>query len=143
MADKWGRGLFKAGGVMLVLMGLVHSLSLFQKMAPANDAERQLLDLMTNYRFNLMGSMRSMQEFMHGLSISFTLGSLVMGAINLLLSRERSGLLKRIAIVDAIWLAALTVVSLHNFFVMPTAFIATAFVLFALAWWQLPGESTS
>ena len=62
MTDKWGRRFFKAGGVMLVIMGLVHSLSLFQKMVPANDTERQLIDLMTSYRFNLMGTMRSMME---------------------------------------------------------------------------------
>jgi hypothetical protein len=143
MTDKWGRRFFKAGGAMLVLMGLVHSLSLFQKMVPANDTERQLLDLMTNYRFNLMGSMRSMMEFMRGFSIAFSLASLVTGTIDLLLSRERSGLLKRVAMVNAIWLAALTAVSLHNFSAMPTAFIATAFLLFALAWWKLLAESTS
>jgi len=143
MTDKWGRRLFKAGGVLLVLMGLVHSLSLFQKMVPANDTERQLLDLITNYRFNLMGSMRSMMEFLRGLSISFSLASIVTGTVTLLLSRERSGLLKRVAIVNAVWLAALTAVSLHNFFAMPTAFIASAFLLFALAWWKLPVESAS
>ena len=54
-------------------MGLVHSLSLFGKPAPANDTERQLLDLMSNYKFNVMGSMRSMDNFLHGFSIAFML----------------------------------------------------------------------
>jgi len=63
MTDKWGRRLFKTGAVFLLLLGLVHSLSLFEKPVPANDTERQLLDLMSNYKFNLMGSARSMSDF--------------------------------------------------------------------------------
>jgi len=45
MNDKWGRRLFKIGAWALVLLALVHSLSLFRKPVPANDTERQLLDL--------------------------------------------------------------------------------------------------
>ena len=59
MTDKWGRRLFTTGAVVLLLLGLVHSLSLFEKPIPANDTERQLLDLMSNYKFNVMGSMRT------------------------------------------------------------------------------------
>jgi hypothetical protein len=61
---------------MLVLLGLVHLLSLFTKPAPTNDIERQLLDLMANYKFNLMGSSRSMADLMQGFSISFTVAAL-------------------------------------------------------------------
>jgi hypothetical protein len=75
MKDKWGRRLFTAGGVALLVLGAIHALSLFVKMVPANDTERQLLALMSSYKFNLMGSSRSMENLMRGFSISFMLGA--------------------------------------------------------------------
>src|ERR1039457_2070484 len=75
MTDKWGRRLFTTGSVLLLLLGLVHALSLFEKPVPANDTERQLFDLMSNYKFNVMGSMRSMDNFLRGFSISFMLAA--------------------------------------------------------------------
>ena len=143
MTDKWGRRLFKTGAVVLVLVGLVHSLSLFEKPVPANDTERQLLDLMANYKFNLMGSARSMADLMRGFSVSFMVAALGLGVLDLLLSRERPGLLKRVALINAIWLAAMTAVSLHYFFVVPTSFLAAALLIFALAWLKLPAEAPS
>lgn len=143
MTGKWGRRLFKAGAVLLILLGLVHSLSLIEKSVPANETERQLLDLMSSYKFNLMGSMRSMDNFLRGFSISFMLGVLAIGALDLLLARERSGLLKRVALIHVIWLAAMVAVSLRYFFAMPTAFLAAPLVIFALAWLKLPAEGTS
>ena len=141
MTDKWGRRLFTAGAVWLLLLGLVHSLSLFGKPAPANDTERQLLDLMSNYKFNVMGSMRSMDNFLRGFSISFMLAALVMGVLGLALCRERASLLKRVALINALWLAAMIAVSLHYFFVVPTAFLASALLIFALAWLTLPSPA--
>lgn len=140
MTDKWGRRLFTAGAVWLVLTGLVHSLSLFGNPTPANDTERQLLDLMSNYKMNVMGSMRSMDNFLHGFSISFMLTALVTGALSLVLVRERAGLLKRVALVNAIWLAAQTAVSVRYFFVVPVSFLSVALLIFAGAWFMLPSS---
>jgi hypothetical protein len=138
MVDKWGRRLFKAGGVVLLLAGLVHSLSLIKRPVPANDTERQLLDLMTNYKFNLMGSVRSMDDLFQGFSIAFMLAALGIGALDLLLWRERPSLLKRVALINTIWLALMTAVSLHYFFAAPTTFLAAALLIFALASLKLP-----
>ena len=143
MTDLWGRRLFKTGAALLVLIGLVHSLSLLEPMVPKNDTERQLLDLMTSYKFDLMGSVRSMSNLLRGFSIAFMLGALTLGALGLLLSRERAGLLKRVALVNAIWLAAMTAVSQHYFFVVPTSFLAATLLIFALAWLRLPAEEKS
>ncbi|MGA7753523.1 MAG: hypothetical protein WCB05_11850 [Candidatus Sulfotelmatobacter sp.] len=140
MTDKWGRRLFTAGAVLLLLLGLVHSLSLLEKPIPANDTERQLMDLMAHYRFNLMGSMRSMDNFLRGFSISFMLGVFCVGAIDLVLGRERAGLLRRVALVNAIWLAAMTAIGLRYFFAAPTSFLAIALLIFVGAWLMLPGE---
>jgi hypothetical protein len=141
MTDKWGRRLFISGAVALLIIGLVHSLSFFEKQVPANDTERQLLVLMANYRFNLLGSMRSMNNLLRGFSISFMLAALVMGAVDLVVCRERAALLKRVALVNAIWLAAMTAVSLRYFFLMPTSFLVVALLIFVLAWLKLPGST--
>jgi hypothetical protein len=141
--EKWGRRLFTGGAAWLIFMGLVHSLSLLGKQAPANETERQLLDLMVRYKFNVMGSMRSMDNFLRGFSISFMLAALVTGALALTLVGERAGLLKRIALVNTVWLAVMTAVGLRYFFIVPTSFISVALLLFVAAWLMLPGEGKS
>jgi hypothetical protein len=143
MKDKWGKRLFKTGAVVLVLAGLVHSISLFLPLLPANDTERQLIGLMTNYKFNLAGTSRSMSDLLQGFSVSFMLTMLGVGALDLLLLRERAGLLKRMALINAIWLAAMTADSLRYFFVVPTTFMAAGLLIFALAWLKLPAETAS
>src|SRR5215475_10494603 len=115
MTDKWGKRLFTAGAVVLILLGLVHSLSLINDLVPANETEKQLLALMADYKFDLMGSMRSMDNLFRGFSISFALASIVMGMLGLLLRRERAGLVKRVAFINLIWLAAMCAVSLRYF----------------------------
>ncbi len=140
MTEKWGRGLFTTGAVLLLLLALVHSLSFFEKPVPANETERQLFDLMSHYKFNVMGSMRSMDNFLRGFSISFMLGVLCLGAVDLTLCRERTGLLERVALINAIYLAAMTAVGLRYFFIFPNSFLAVALLIFVLAWLNLPGE---
>jgi len=73
MTDKWVRRRFKAGAVMLVLLGLAHSLSLFERPVPAT--EKELLELMAHYKFNIMGSSRSMDDLMYGFSVAFMLAA--------------------------------------------------------------------
>lgn len=127
-----------AGTVVLILLGLVHSMSLFEKMTPSNENERQLLSLMSNYRFDLMGSRRSMDELLRGFSIAFMVGVIGLGALDLALSRERPALVRRLALINTLWLAALAAVSLRYFFAAPTSFLVIALILFFLAWIKLP-----
>jgi len=135
--------LFKAGALWLLILGAVHSISLFIKQVPANDIERQILDLMTSYRFNLMGSVRSMSDLMRGFSVAFMLAPLAFGVLDLMLSRERAGLLKRAAVIQIIWLAALIVVALRCFFAVPLSFLVVALLIFALAWLKLPADASN
>ena len=122
----------------MLVLGAIHALSLFVKMVPANDTERQLLALMSSYKFNLMGSSRSMENLMRGFSISFMLGAWGLGALDLVLVRERLGLLKRVALVNVVWLAVMTAVSMTYFFAAPTFCLTVTLVIFGLAWVQLP-----
>jgi hypothetical protein len=138
MNDKLGRRLFRSGAVLLVILAAVHSTSLFVKQVPVNETEKQLLDLMSNYKFNLMGSMRSMSDLMRGFSTAFSLASLGFGVLDIAIWNERAKLLKKVALVNCLWLAAMLLVSLHYFFAAPTSFLTLALVIFVLAWWKLP-----
>jgi uncharacterized membrane protein len=129
--------LFKTGAVALVLLGLAHSLSFIENQVPANDTERQLFTLMANYKFDLMGSFRSADDLQRGFSISFMLAALGLGVLDLLLSGERVGLLKRLALFNAIWLAAMTAVSIRYFFAAPTSILAAVLLIFLAAWLKL------
>jgi hypothetical protein len=143
MTDKWGRRLFKAGAVALLLVGLVHSLSLLRDPVPANDTEKQLLGLMSSYKFNLLGSIRTMAGMLRGFSVSFMLAALGFGVFDLALCSERAGLLKRAALINILWLAAMTAISLHYFFIVPTSFLAATLLLIVAAWLKLPAEGTT
>jgi len=121
----------------------VHSLSLLRDPVPANDTERQLLGLMSSYKFNLLGSIRTMAGMLRGFSVSFMLAPLGFGLFDLVLSRERAGLLKRAALINVIWLTAMTAISLHYFFIVPTSFLGTTLLIFVLAWLKLPAEGTT
>jgi len=118
----------------------VHSLSLIESQVPANETEKQLFSLMSDYKFDLMGSMRSMDNLFRGFSISFMLAAIVMGVLDLFLRGERAGLLKRVALINLIWLAAMSAVSLRYFFAAPTSFLVVPLLLFVLAWIKLPAE---
>jgi hypothetical protein len=141
MNDKWGRQLFTAGAVLMVLLGLVHALSLIRAPVPANETERQLFHLMDTYRFNLMGSMRSMTDLFRGFSMAFTVASLGLGVLDLTLARERPALLKRVALVNIVWLAALVGIALKYFFAVPLTLQVVALLIFAAAWLKLPSAS--
>jgi hypothetical protein len=138
MNDVWGRRLFTAGTFLLLLIGLVHASSLFGAPTPANDTEKQLFSLMHDYHFNLMGSSRSMNDLMRGFSMSFMLAAFGFGIFDLVLRRERTDLLKAVALVNVLWLAAMMILSLRYFFAVPTSFLAITLILFALAWFKLP-----
>jgi len=143
MKDKWGRRLFIAGAVMLVVMAAVHSMSLFQKPMIRNESERQLTDLMTNYKFTVMGSVRTMNDFLRGFSISFGLATLGFAVLDFAVCRERTQLLKRVALCNVAWLVAMTGISWHYFFAAPASFLTFTLVIFVLAWAKLPATETS
>jgi hypothetical protein len=71
------------------------------------------------------------------------LAPLGFGLFDLVLSRERAGLLKRAALINVIWLTAMTAISLHYFFIVPTSFLGTTLLIFVLAWLKLPAEGTT
>jgi hypothetical protein len=127
---------------MLVLLSAVHSVSLFQKPKMRNASEKQLTELMANYRFTVMGSVRTMNDFLRGFSISFGLATLGFAVLDFAVCRERAQLLKRVSLCNVVWLAAMTGISWHYFFAAPTSFLSIALVVFLLASVKLPAAET-
>jgi len=125
-----------------LLIGAVHSLSFLETPKPTNETEKQLLTLMNDYHFNLMGSFRSMNDLMRGFSVSFMLAALAFGAFDFVVRRERTALLKRVALVNALWLAAMVAVGLRYFFAAPTSFLSVTLLAFILTWIKLPAETS-
>ena len=66
------------------LTAFFHSLSFFTSPVSANETEKQLIDLFTNYKQDLgMGFNRSMYDLFRGLSACFTLICILGGWVNL------------------------------------------------------------
>src|SRR5215469_2205862 len=141
MNDAWGRRFFIAGAILLLLIGVVHATSFFETPKPANQTEKQLLVLMHDYHFNLMGSSRSMDDLMRGFSMAFMLAVFAFGAFDLVIRRARTELLKRVALVNSLWLAAMVLLSLRYFFVAPTSFLVVTLLAFIAAWVKLPARA--
>lgn len=95
---------------------------------------------MAGYKMNLMGWMRTMAELMRGFSISFMVGILAIGVLDLTVSSERAALLKRVALVNVLWLAAMIAVAVRYFFIIPLSFLIACFLPFAIVWLALRTE---
>lgn len=82
----------KTAAVFQLLTAFIHSLSLFFRPPPNNETERQIFDLMQNYKFDFGGGFhRSMSDLTTGLSICFCLACLLGGLMNQYLLRKRIG----------------------------------------------------
>jgi len=76
-----------------ILTGLIHSLSFFSDRKASNETEGQLLDLMTNYKIDMgAGFMRSMNDILNSLSISFMLLFFFGGFLNWFLLKKHLAL---------------------------------------------------
>jgi hypothetical protein len=82
-----------------------------------------------------------MNDLLRGFSISFMLAALCFAGLDLVVRRERAGLLKRVALVNLLWLATMIAVSLRYFFIVPTSFLAVTLLAFILAWVKLPAST--
>ena len=81
----------KVASIVQFLTAGLHSLSLFAKPVPQNDTEKQLLDLMKNYKLDFGGGFHhSMSEVVIALSACFSLVCLFGGLINIYLLRKKT-----------------------------------------------------
>ncbi len=123
---------------MQFLTAFFHSLSFFAKQEGRNDTEKQLLDLLVNYKQDLgMGIHRSTFELFTGLSLCFTLICLLGGLINVYFLRQRlpqefwPGLLKiEVVVYGAVFLSMLVYTFLPPIVCTALIFLSAVFALY-------------
>ena len=136
---------FRIGCIAALLTAAMHMAGhLSGTQAPANDTERQLLDLMTTYQFPLPGgTARSALELQSGFSLVFALFLATMGGAGLVIQKRAPTdpvIVLAIARVFAVSAAILLVISLTHFFIIPTMCIALVAVCFAISSVAAPDE---
>jgi len=129
---------FRIGCYLALLMAAVHLVGhVAGPQAPTNDTERQLLDLATNYQYDVPGgAKRALMDFMNGFSLAYSMLLATMGALGLVIAKrglEDPVLMVGAARVIALGCAGLLLVSLTHFFIVPTIFTAAILVPFAVA----------
>lgn len=112
-------------------------------LSPVNEAERQLLDLASGYRFAFPGgSERTLMDMLDGFSLTFAVFFASLGAVGLVVARRGQqdallmyGVAQSAAVASAVTLA----ISLTHFFIVPNLFIAVVAVCFGVAAVRAPG----
>lgn len=133
------RKLFTAGCAVLIALGLVHMLGHYGLVTNQGDSEqeRQLLAMMRGNPQDMgLGMMRTTFDILSGFSLYFSVSSLGLGLLGLVVRRHASaaaGLLRQTAIVYAGTYGVMTAVGLRYWFPAPLFFLAVAFLCFAAA----------
>jgi hypothetical protein len=79
----------KSTAALQLITGGIHAISLFSKLQPTNDTEKQLVELMDGYKMQMgAGFEPTMADFFLALSSCFTLLYLFGGAINFYLLKH-------------------------------------------------------
>ena len=127
---------YRIGCIILILTGLLHLTSHFQKYVPQNDTEKQLVDLMENYVLNVAGAEVTMAKIQEGFGFWFALSLVWLGAMSLFLMKqlgENKAVLRKIAGLNASALLIGTGISVLFFFFIPTICLALGLIFFSMA----------
>lgn len=129
---------FKFGAWALLVTGCIHLMSFIGKPAPVNDTERQLMDLLANYRFDLgAGTTRTMQELINFFSLSMSLLCFFAGFLNSMLIKyfDNEELAKKAVIFNAIFWTVYLIPLYLLTFLPPQICFTIAWLGFVLAYW--------
>jgi len=108
--------------VLMFLTGAVHSIGLFVRPVPANEVERQLIELMTTYKHDLgAGFHPTMGNLFTALSSCFSLLCLLGGLTNAYLLKKRieAGILRGIVWINLLVFGICFVIMLVFTFLPP------------------------
>ena len=126
----------RAAAVVQIATAIIHSTSFFVSPEPANETERQMLDLLQNHKLDLgAGFHPAMADLMTGLSMCFTLLYLLGAIIAFYLLRKRveAGVMKGLVnIYLAIFGVAFLWMALFTF-LPPIVLTGLVFVLLTVA----------
>ena len=128
---------FKFGSWALLATGAIHSLSFLNEPQPQNESERQLFDLLKNYRFDLGSATRSMQELLNFFSLSMTFLCLFAGILNLLIVShfDNRALAKKVVAFNALFWTIYLVPLYLLTFLPPQVCFTIAWAGFVAAYW--------
>ena len=114
-----------------------HIVPAFSPAVPSNDFERQMLELMQTVKLGLPGAPdRTMFELMNGFSLLMSLHFALTGGIGIIIARRGVGdalLMKAVARTFAATYIIAFVISLMDFFVIPSACAAAVALAFTIA----------
>jgi len=124
---------FKAGSWTLILTALLHSLSLLQKPVGENETERQLFELMMTY--SLSGVNRTMYDLFFFFSLSMTMFTLFVAAINLMFAKYYmpSEHARKFIGANVVFLTLFLIPLLLFTFIAPIACYALCWLFFVIA----------
>ncbi len=129
---------FRIGSFALIATGFIHLIGHFRGINPANETEKQLIDLMTGYVLQPINI--TMMELFNGFSLFYALFFLMTGELDLWLSRaykENPTEVKKIAVVNIIGLGVGTGISFYYFFFAPILCISIALVCFVISFFTI------
>jgi hypothetical protein len=135
---------FQFGCWSTIVTGVVHLVGyVMPQDPPANETERQLIDMATHYRFTFPGGAhRSVVDFLDGFSLAFALMLVGLGSLGLIIQkrgRHDVALMAAAARCLAVMAVVLVVISLTKFFIIPTLFLAVMATCFLVASVESPG----
>ncbi|HSC54199.1 MAG TPA: hypothetical protein VLC98_11275 [Phnomibacter sp.] len=132
-ASFWIRGTY----IFQLATGIIHSMSFFVEQVPANEKEKQLLDIMNNYKMDMgSGIHRSMSEIFVSVSACLTLFCLFGGAVILLLYRKQIAwsALRPVMLINTIAFGIGLAVMIRFAFLPPIVCFGLIFICSLMAW---------
>ena len=123
--------------VFLFLTAAIHSIGLFITPTGANETERQMLELVLNYKLDMgVGFHRSLWNLFTALSSCYTFLSLLGGLTLALLLKKKApvGILKAVAGIHAIIFVGVFVVMLVLTFVLPIILSGLVALFLTIGW---------
>jgi hypothetical protein len=129
--------------VFLFLTATIHSVALFVSPAPANETERQLLDLAMNYKQDMgAGFHRSLWSLFTALSACYTFVSLLGGLTLAFLLKKKAplGILKGVAGIHVIVFVAVFLMMVVFTFLPPMVLSGLVALFLTIGWLATPKE---
>ena len=125
---------FRIGCIALLLTACLHMVGHFHGATATNDTEKQLLDMMTNYKMNIGSDVITMMGLQKGFSLLFTVLLVWPGALGLYLAKTvTTQALRNVNFMYAGAMITETIISQIYFFIVPTACVAIATLFFVIA----------
>ena len=131
---------FKVGSYILLATTFIHLMGHFQERLPLNETEKQLFELAQNYKFDIMGSARSLMDFQNGFSLFFALFCLFISVLNLYIAArmaDRADVIRGILKINIIGMAMASGICAVYFFAAPLTFMALPLFLYCWAYVRL------